>query len=206
MVEPDVIQKFLRGSMPIPQDVHILPWLDNKPIAINFSNVDTMQTAADKLNTLVEEVEASDPWVKKVFGVDGVGEGIVLYPASFTGDNGLMPRKDFSLYTFKAKGEKHQVTKDRQAVQLDPEVVASIDAFIDMFVTEERLEQGTRAVNRNVLEWDQKLIGPFIGWFSKDVHKESEAELEVSGLEWRQVNKALTKRASQWYLKKLSEF
>lgn len=203
MVDPDTIKKFLGTT---PQDVHILPWLDIKPIAINYSNVDTMQTAVDKINTLVDEVEASDPWVKKVFDVDGVGEGLVLYPASFTQDNGLMPRADFSRFTFKAKGDKHKGTNDRDAVQLEPEVVAGINEFADKFVTESRLEQGARAINRGELEFTHKLIGPFIGWFSKDVHNESEAELDVSGLDWRQVNKEITKRAREWYLKKLSEF
>lgn len=202
MVDPETIAKFLGET---PEDIHILPWID-EVITINYSNVDTMQIAVDKLNTLVEEVEACDPWVKKVFDVDGIGEGLVLYPASFIQDNGLMLRNKFSNFTFKAKGEKHQVTKSREAVQLDPDVVESISAFADKFVTEGRLEQGVREINRGQFEFEHKFIGPFIGWFSKDVHKESVTELELSGLDWRQVNKEITRRAREWYLKKLSEF
>ena len=106
-------------------------------------------------------------------------------------------RKYFSNFAFKAKGGKHRVLKQKEAVQIDPEVVASIEEFVTLFVTEARLEQGLAEVGADI-----KKTGNFIKWFSQDVYKESVVELEASELEWSQVVKGIETAARNWYIAK----
>jgi len=72
-----------------------------------------------------------------------------------------------------------------------------------MFVTPVRLEQGLQEGCDSKI--DMKLMGSFIKWVSKDVLKESTAELEASGLKWKQVAKPISYRAVRWYQEKVEE-
>jgi hypothetical protein len=42
-------------------------------------------------------------------------------------------------------------------------------------------------------------IGAFLQWFATDVQKETVAELEAAQLTWKDVNKAVTTAAKNWY-------
>jgi hypothetical protein len=97
---------------------------------------------------------------------------------------------------FKAKGEKHRTAGTRTAVAVDAAVVASVDDFVALMVTEARLAQGLAAVGGR----DPKLTGSFLEWIATDVRKESAAELEASGLTFAQVDKAIRVRARTWFL------
>jgi len=97
---------------------------------------------------------------------------------------------------FKAKGEKHRTAGTRTAVQVDASVVASVDDFVALMVTEARLQQGLAAVGGR----DPRLTGKFLAWIAADVRKEAVAELEASGLTWAQVEKPVGVRARAWYL------
>lgn len=204
IISPTEIERFLfEKDIDLPKNAHILPWYGVE-ITLDYADVASLEAAAEIMNEAVDVVEACDPWVKSVFGIEGVGEGLVYYPISFEVKDHI-DRWHLSTFMFKAKGEKHQVIKAKRAVQLDPEVVASVDEFVKLTVTEARLEQGAMVVNRGELDFDVKLIGPFIGWLSKDVSKECIVELDGSGLEWKQVSKAVGNAARNWYLEKIKE-
>ena len=64
-----------------------------------------------------------------------------------------------------------------------------------MFVTVARCEQGVSVVGLGM-----KNVGSFLKWMSEDIQKESTAELEVSGLEWKDVQKQLQVSARTWYI------
>ena len=203
IIEPSRLKDFFESrKIDLPDNVHILPWEDE--VTLNFDDTASLENAVDHMNNTIERVEAVDPWVKEMFGVEGMGEGIVYYPITFQKD-GYINRRHLSAYTFKAKGEKHKGQKDKKAVILDPEVVASVNEFADKFVTEPRLEQGATEINRGVLDFDTKLIGPFLKWFNQDVQKESKDELIVAELVWKDVTKEVSKRAREWYLAKIKE-
>jgi len=202
IIEPSEIEKYIAVDSK-PDNVHILPWYGEK-IIIDYTDTTSLEVIVEKLNKEVETVEACDPWIKDVFGISGTGEGLVYYPISFS-KNGVINRWHLSRYLMKCKGEKHKVQKDRKAVILDPEIVASSNAFVEKFVTESRLEQGATEVNRGVLDFDTKLIGPFLKWFNGDVNKECTDELEASGLEWKQVAKGVSTAARNWYIEKSKE-
>lgn len=75
---------------------------------LNFGDPKQLQAAADAINQMVEEVEKTDPWVKDNFDIEGVGEGLVMYPQV----EDIVTRDRYTQLIFKAKGEKHQVVRD----------------------------------------------------------------------------------------------
>jgi hypothetical protein len=203
VIEPLIISRILSAGGELPSNVRVLPWYGDG-IIVDFADTESMQSAVDIMNGVVETVEAIDPWVKETFGIEGMGEGVVYYPISFS-NGGNIDRHQMSTFSFKAKGEKHKNTKTKKAVQIDPEVAASIDDFVTMVVTPARLDQGARAVAGGELDFDQRYIGPFLKWMGQDVKKETSAELEASDLKWDQVVKPVGTAARTWYLEKFKE-
>jgi tRNA-binding EMAP/Myf-like protein len=181
----------------VDDDVKILGW-HGDVINVDYSNRDQMQLAIDAINKMVDDVEACDPWVKAVFGVEGLGEGIVFYP--MPNSDGRILKIEYDSYVFKAKGEKHQVVNNKKPAQLEPEKAESIDGFVKLFVTEPRLEQFATKVGI-----DQKKIGDFLKAFCTDVEKESEAELAASNMTWSEVAKAIAAAARKWYIAQVNK-
>lgn len=178
--------------VPEDRDVYVIPW-EGDDITMDFSNAEQLQKSANIINKMVEYVELCDPWVKDKFGITGIGEGVVLYPIT----NGtLINKQEYSDLVFKAKGEKHKVVNAKKPAQINPEFVKTIDEFVDLFVTENRLDQ----IAQKVGGIDVKNTGSFLKEFCQDVQKESKAELEDAGLEWRQVAKAINDRARNWWM------
>lgn len=190
-IRPEQIRQFL----PEHPDIFILPFY-GEAIAIDFGNTDQLKESAATLNQIIEDVEKSDPWVQENFGIAGLGEGLVMYPEA----DGLVERLAYSELLFKVKGEKHQVVKIKQPVQIDPETANSIEEFVNLFLTPARLEQAATETCNG--DFDIKKIGDFLKWIAIDIQKESSAELESSNLSWRQVSKAISKEAKQWYQQK----
>lgn len=187
IVEPEELQTLVQG---IP-DTYVLPWHASFEIDLNASGEELLPVVED-INKCVFLIEANDPWVESTFGVKGTGEGIVLYPSS----KEHLGLKNFNNLVFKAKGEKHKNIKTAAPAQVNAEAAASIDQFVDMVLTEARLEQGAGG------NYDMKSVAKFLTWISGDVQKETQDELEASGLTWDQVSKAITNKARAWYLAK----
>ncbi|MDJ0533807.1 MAG: RNA ligase family protein [Xenococcaceae cyanobacterium MO_207.B15] len=191
-IRPEKIQDFL----PEHPDIFVLPFY-GEPVTINFGNETQLQDAADTINKMVEDVEKLDPWVKATFGIEGVGEGLVMYPDT----DKVVERDKYTDFIFKAKGIKHQVVKTKTPVSITPEKVQNIAEFTALFVTEARLLQAvTEACDG---EYDIKKIANFLKWISLDIQKESVAELEAAGLTWKEVNKSITNDAKKWYQTKI---
>ena len=188
---PITLQNWLHGSL---DDIKILPW-DDEDFTVEFSDRDNLKATASYLNEVIEKLEPLDPWVDAVFGIQGTAEGKVYYPYW---NRETITVKQFSDLSFKAKGEKHKVLKMRENVSVDPEVAATIEEFVGMFVTPARLEQGVEQGASGLR--DMRQMGPFLAWFVKDVEKESVDELEASGLEWKHVTKAVQLAARTWYV------
>jgi tRNA-binding EMAP/Myf-like protein len=182
--------------LPEHQDIYVLPYY-GEAITLNFGNEAQIIAAADIINKMVEAVETVDPWVKATFGIEGVGEGLVMYPDT----DSIVEKTNYTEYMFKAKGVKHQVIKSKNPVSIAPEKVENITQFVQLFVTEARLQQAvTEACDG---QYEMKKIGDFLKWFALDVQKESVAELETAGLTWKEVNKPLMNDAKEWYRTKL---
>jgi tRNA-binding EMAP/Myf-like protein len=190
-IRPEKIREFL----PQHEDIFVIPFY-GETITLNFGDVEQLKTVLETINKIVESVEAIDPWVKDTFAIEGVGEGLVLYPVT----NGVVERASYTELMFKAKGLEHQVIKSKNPVQIDAEVANNIQEFVDLFVTEKRLEQGVTEACGG--EYDLKKMGQFLKWISLDINKESVAELEAAGLTWQEVNKPMMNTARNWYKNK----
>lgn len=175
-------------------DIHQIPW-ETDLITVDFNDVEDLVTVTNKMNEMIENIEGEDPFIKKVFGVSGVGEGLVFVP--------IIPfnitKEAYSNLIFKAKGEKHRVSKQKNAVQIDPEVAKNIEDFVHMVVTSQRLEQGLEVVG----EATAKNIGPFLKWMGNDIKREADDELEASNLAWKDVVKSVNTKALTWFKDKI---
>lgn len=187
--EPDEIGAVLP---PHPQ-IHVLPWL-GEAVTLDYGDEARMEQATDAVNRQVAEVDRADPWVREVFGVEGIGEGVVYYPV---GGDATGDAERLSLLMFKAKGERHRGAATKDAAQTRPEVAEGVEDFAAMMVTEARIEQGVSEACGGTYE--MRRMGPFIRWVADDVRKESVAELEAAGLAWEQVAKAVQGVARDWY-------
>lgn len=193
-----------RGAY-IPENVHIIPDIGDGPfLDVDFRDVESCENAVKILNDYVEEVENCDPFIRDTFGIEGNGEGIVLYPIGDF-DEGVVKKEIYSQYTFKAKGEKHKTVSQKEKVQIDPEVAESIDEFVNITVTPPRLEQAVRECEKGELVFRKSKLGDFVRWISNDIQTECKDELEVSGLSWKDVNKVISNRARTWFLEKHDE-
>lgn len=196
VIEPNDLAMMVSG---IP-GVHVLPWFGQTTLCkfpiYWLCEPESLQQIASIINGRVEEVEAEDPWVKETFGVSGTGEGLVFYPVSPS----HLGFENFTNLCFKAKGEKHKNVATAKPAQLDAETASSAEAFAEMVVTEARLMQGAQMGDSCL--YDMKHIGTFIQWILADVKKETQDELDASGLTFKQVTKAVTDRARRWYIEK----
>lgn len=203
IIKPSVITRILRGGE-LPSNVRVVPWYGDE-ITVDYADTASMESAAATMNDVVKVVEAQDPWVNEEFRVEGIGEGVVYYPVSLAElGNSMLDRHAMGTFSFKAKGKEHKVTKTKEAVQIEPEVAASIDDFVTMVVTPARLEQGARAVADGELEFSQRNIGAFLKWMGQDVQKETVDELAASDLKWDQVVRPVSAAARTWYFAELA--
>lgn len=188
----------LRALLPPHPDVHVLPW-HGEPVVLDFAEPERLRAGAARIDAMVADVEAADPWVAEVFGLRGLGEGVVLYPVegvAFDAEGGT-DRDRYVDLMFKAKGEEHRVNRQKRAAQIDPEVARSVEEFAALMVTPARLEQGLVQVLGGRMEL--RRMGELLRWVAHDVQKESTAELAAAGLEWTQVAKAVGQAAQRWY-------
>lgn len=188
--DPDMIRDLVKPMSFPDRDCFVLPWYTGAEPTIAYGDRNSLLDAVELINNNVTDVERCDPWVADNFGVRGIGEGLVFYPQGVAFNS-------FENFAFKAKGVAHRVVKTELPARVDPEVVRSIEEFVTMFVTETRLQQGVTEGCGGDL--DMKQMGKFLGWFAKDVQKESLAELEANGLTWKDVQKAVTDSARAWY-------
>lgn len=156
--------------------------------------IEWTEAHASLISDAVLACEEEDPLIAEVFGISGLGEGYVFFPAECH-DQGL-DIDLFKLYAFKAKGEKHQVVKTKTPAQVDPEKAANAEAFADLVVTPARLEQGLEAVGGVK---DRTKTGQFLKWIAEDVRSEHGPELEASGLVWKDVAKHVASAARSWW-------
>lgn len=194
VVEPARLQALL----PQHPDVFVLPW-HGEPVELDFADVERLRAGAERIDAMVAEVETADPWVAEVFGLRGLGEGVVLYPVegvAFDAAGGT-DRDGYVDLMFKAKGEEHRVVRQKRPAQLDPEVARSVEEFVALVVTPARLEQGLEQVLGGRM--DLHRMGELLQWIGHDVQKESVAELAAAGLEWKQVAKPVGQAAQRWY-------
>lgn len=173
--------------------IYFIHQFETFKIDIDFNNPELSQ------NTLIEyteSVEACCP-VGKHFGVEGTGEGVVWMPVDdeYYGSN----------FFFKVKGEKHSVTKVKKLAAVDVEKLNSINEFADSVVTENRVQQAIDTLQHESGVITEKHTGDVIRWVFNDVMKEESDTMEASGLEKKDIGKAISSRARKIFFDKLDE-
>lgn len=156
-------------------------------ITIDFN---TPAAAQNEMISITEAVEAECP-VAKQLGVSGIGEGVVW---KLDGDE-----YNDSGHWWKVKGDKHSVSKVKTMVAIDPEKLASAQAFVETYTTDNRLLQGIEHLGLEGIPVDQKATGTFLKWVVSDILKEEQDSLAASGLEPKDVVKIISTTARKWY-------
>jgi hypothetical protein len=209
MVNPDEILNFMtmNQTIEIPSRIYILPWQTNE-FFINFKNEEKLSSVLDEIDDLVNKYCKCDPWVEDNFGIQGLGEGLVLYPISKikqteNKDFTLMSCFDFGKFGFKAKGEQFRAVENKKSVSLKvpkpgcPRVIS----FVHMVCTEARLQQGVTEVDAI----GRPDIGDLMKWIYKDISKECQLELEESGFTFKMIRKELGMRVKEWFFEQCDQ-
>lgn len=152
--------------------------------------------ALDQLEKWTLEVEEDCPVARAMGGDPGIGEGIVW----------AVYLPVYGHQWFKTKGSKHKGTKNSRLVQIDPEVMASQEAFVDAVLTESRLEQGFDLIKAEHGKVTLDHTGDFLKWIGQDVLKEESDTLAASGLTRKDVMGAIGRRAKAWLMPRLAKF
>ena len=199
-------QKIKRGWLPVCLTTQLVDEQSEKEGIYSIANFPTLKVDIDfnnplnSQNFLVEATESAEKVCPvsaqlKLVNSDGepqtLGEGYVWAPS-------LIEHCWDSGNWFKTKGEKHSVTKVKTLASVDTEKLNSIAEFVEYAVTENRLQQGLTEVGL-----DQKLMGQFIGWVSKDINKEEGDTLESNNLTMKDVGSQIANKARAWYITKL---
>lgn len=153
-------------------------------LLIDFNNPVLVQ---NKIVDITNEIEKECP-VGKHFGVSGVGEGVVFRCVT-----------DKTIF-FKSKGEKHSISKVKTLAEVDPEKVKNVSEFVEYAVTENRLNQG---LEHFTLE--NKNIGPFLQWVVADIATEEHDVLTNSQLIVKDVSKAISAKARDFFFQKMNQ-
>lgn len=199
IINPDIIQALLAKSN-IP-NLYVLPWYDNGKIyEVNLpDHSELLEKQIDLINEDVKAVEKCDPWVKENFNIEGIGEGLVLYPMLDVVNNN---RDAITSLMFKAKGTEHQTVAHTKPAQVDPTVANNINEFVNLVVTDVRCQQGADLLG----DFQTSHIANFLKWVGADVDKECQAELMASGIAPKEAMKAVSTAARNWYMDKIKSF
>lgn len=162
-------------------------------IEIDFARPEIAQ---NEMVAITEDVERCCPF-GKMFGVEGVGEGVVWSPAD--GDQS-------SDFWFKVKGEKHSSSKVAKLAAVDVEVVRAKDELVQKLVTESRLEQMLKVhVEENKLTLEMRDIGSFLRSVIGDIAKEETDTIEASGFVVKDLGKPISDIAKRFFIMKGEE-
>ena len=157
-------------------------------VSVDFN---TPEKAVPKMEELTLAVEKRCPWAA-MFGVEGVGEGIVWTCKERPTDSDLW---------FKTKGQKHSEKVKRVTIEVSPEVMASIQECAEKILTPARLEKGLDYLKEQGLAIEARNTGAFLSYIGKELAREERDTIEVSQLEWKTVWKVASNTARQFFLK-----
>lgn len=181
----------LPGACPDGLKIHFITDYPRYTLSIDFNEP---EAALGPLEKLTLEVEVSCP-VAKAMGSDGIGEGLVW----------VCNDPVYGRHVFKTKGSKHKGTKNSRPVQVVPEAMASLDAFVNAVLTDSRLEQGFDLLAAQFGKVTQDHLGDFLQWVGRDVLKEESDTMQASGLEKKTVMPVLNRRAKAWLTPRLAK-
>ena len=93
----------------------------------------------------------------------------------------------------------YSISKVKKLTSVDPEVVTSIQNFVEYACTPNRIEQGIQEVNAQ----EKKDMPDLLRWVANDIISEETDTLVANHLEWKQVARECSNRIRQYYFTKL---
>lgn len=175
-------------------------------VEIDFNTPTLIQ---NQLIALTEAVEKDCPVARQLLGADEtrelIGEGIV-WTVDFQGDFELPDELEntFRDLRFKVKGSRHSQSKVKTIAPVDTEKVKSIDAFVEYACTENRLKQGLDKLTEMGLEHSVRSTGDYLRWIVGDILKEELSTMMASGIEPKDVNGAISKKAREFFMQAIA--
>lgn len=190
-IDDDIVYLLINSKKSKPKSIyHSL----NFPSFIFTLNFNEVSKWLPELSKIVEEIEKNCP-VGAYFGEQGTGEGLVF--------KCLDPDWQDPRYWFKLKGEKHKVSKEKTVDEAKVQIQESVQEFVDYACTENRLEQGISLIFEQRDKTPNKdQIADFLRWVVQDILKEEQDTLEESGITSKDVTKAISAKARNWFLAK----
>jgi RNA ligase len=169
-------------------------------IAIDFNDEESLLEGNKKMEEWTLHVEEECP-VGKHFGVSGVGEGIVWQAI-------CNDRYAESRYWYKTKGLKHASYRKPKPAGIvgkpDAAKAVLVDRFVELVVSEGRLQQGLQVLERELLlPLEVKSVGAFIKWIQDDVMKEEYDRIKAAGLDEKCLRGPICAAAKKWYTEQL---
>jgi len=155
---------------------------------------ETPDRARLELSTITERVEQSCP-VARVLKVEGTGEGVVW--------RCLDPEYVESRFWFKVKGDKHSATRVRKIAAVDPERLASLEAFLKAVLSERRLEQGLEHLEEQGKPLSKLSTGSFLSWIFADILTEEADTMAASSLSRKEIGAPVAKHARRWFFERV---
>lgn len=146
---------------------------------------------------ITNSVEKECP-VAKQLGVSGIGEGVVWKCVSPS------TKLNTSDLVFKVKGKEHSVSNVVTIAEVDTVKVNSINEFVNIVLTENRLKQGVEYLQEQQLPLLVNSMGTFLKWIVNDCLKEEADVLVASGLEKKEVTPTISNKAKQWFLQTIN--
>lgn len=189
--------QYIECHIPEISNVMVIPNFYTDNFKIDFGNADNTKIVLDVLDEDVVAIGNEDPFIKEIFEISGPGEGLVCAPVAEG-----MPRNEWASLIFKAKTEEHRVQKQGKSVSIKAEIPQNIVDFVDMFVTDQRCEQGKAELGIDVVPENTK---QFVNWVIQDVRKESTLELEEMGVEFGKAAKFIGRKAAMWWNKEANK-
>ncbi len=155
------------------------------------------QLTQNRIIEMTLEVEDECP-VGKVFGFEGIGEGIVF--SHMTADG--------KVYRFKSKGEKH--SKASKVTTLKPvddaklnNIVETVNKVTPDWRLEQALDKTFDLMNGGAI--DVKKLGDFIRNVIQDILKEETDVIAEAGLEPKDINSKVSERCRLYFFAKQNE-
>lgn len=163
-------------------------------IKLDMNNIENAQSDITKI---IDEVEANCP-ITEALGKSGIGEGVVF-------------RHYFdktSRFVFKAKGELHSVSKNKEKVPIKVEINQDLIQFVMNTVTQNRFEQALEHIYRLNPElptynkpYERKNIKTVIDWIRDDILKEERDTIQMNGFEPKTLYSEIGKIVSEMFKK-----
>lgn len=181
---------------------HIIPWFYDEDKEFNALNHKSVQAFIDGMVADVDKIAECDPYIQKLHGVEGSGEGLVGYILNMETTTGPVPAEFLYNYLFKVKSIAHAVQKQKNRANIGVEKPEGVDDFVETYVTDKRCEQMFRQIGGQA---DRKRTGDFLKAVMTDVYNESKNEILIADFEFKDAAKYVQNAAKMWWFKKCDE-